>query len=212
MRVETFTVTQTGVGKPDYTKEIALGRTRPGISLKQNQTLLMLGRVFSAIDSAWDNVTPPLAPGVPAAHFINWETGLESPFAVPQGYTLSAITGKYSFNQDAMLWGYFEGELYTSLGALSGGGYLYEAELVGMGTTILDPAGLLPHIYDLTVVNAGEGNLEGGVSIWGILEKVGTKPLPTTKTIRCKFCGNEWVVPNETKAINCPKCGKLNLY
>lgn len=211
MTIKAFTVPIGGIGKPDYSKEISLGRTRPGLTLKFNQGLKIFGRVFTAIPSPYSNVTSPLAPGE-TVHFIDSETGLELPFLVLAGYTLSSVSAGSTFNRDAMMWGYFEGYLRTSLGIPAGGTILYESEVVALGTTILDPGGVSAHLVDFQITNKGSGNLEGGIAIYGILEAVGTPPLPTTKVVRCKFCGHEETVPQETTNWICPECDKLNIY
>ncbi|GAJ17898.1 unnamed protein product, partial [marine sediment metagenome] len=145
--LERGTIAQRGIGKPDYTREISAGRERPGLTLKLNQSLLCLGRVFTTIDSPYTNVTGPLAPGA-TVHLIESDSGIESPFIIPQGYTITAISAKYSFNQDAILWGYFEGYLYTNLGAPVGGSILYLLELLGMSSKTVDPYGEHDHLYD----------------------------------------------------------------
>ncbi|GAI40842.1 unnamed protein product, partial [marine sediment metagenome] len=48
---EIFTVETRGVGKPDYSKEISLGKVRPGLTLKFNQGLRIFGRVFTAVNT-----------------------------------------------------------------------------------------------------------------------------------------------------------------
>lgn len=277
---EIFTVETRGIGKPDYSREISLGKVRPGLTLKFNQGLRIFGRVFSAVNTGthtaaphatimtdaaahftanalvlltiinvtdgssgtiiansettvtvvltggvnnqWNtgdaytipspfaNVTLPLAPGE-TVHFIDSETGSELPFIVPAGYTLTSISAGSSFNQDAMMWGYFGGYLRTSVGVPAGGSIAYEAEVVAFGTSLLDPTAESAHPIDVQITNRGGGNLEGGIAIYGILEAVGTKPLPAIKTVKCKHCQHQWDVPVETTQLICPKCSKLTI-
>ncbi len=163
------------------------------------------------IPSPFSHVTLPLAAGA-TAHFIDSETGLELPFTVPAGYTLSSISAGFSFTQDAIMWGYYEGFLRNTIGAPIGGNMFYESEVVTWGTSLLDPTAESAHPVDFQIINKGGADLEGGVVIFGILEAVGTPPFPTTKTVRCKFCDHRETVPRETTKWICPKCGKLNFY
>ncbi len=282
MRVETFAVVQTGIGKPDYTKEVSSGRERAGLTLKFNQTLVIFGAVFTTfysgahtaapnmtimtdaladfvpttlvglailnvtdgsygiiiantettvtvavlvggISNQWNPadiyhipspfawVNSPLAPGA-TKHYVDNVTGLALPFTVPKGYTLSLIAGGGTFNEDAQAWVYFDGHLVMSGGIMSGGQSVYENRVIGLTTATVDPAGLASHTVDIQITNIGTGNLEGGVTLTGILEAVGTKPLPTTKTVRCKLCGKEATVPQETTRWICPNCGLLNRF
>jgi len=158
---------------------------------------------------AW--VTTPLAPGA-TAHLVDNVTGLAMPFTVPQGYTISLIAGGGSFTEDTIMWVYFDGLLAISGGVLAGGNVAYENRIVSITTATIDPTGASAHTVDVQITNRGVGNLEGGTDLTGILEAVGTKPLPTTKTVRCKWCGNEEVVPQETVKWICPKCGQLNMF
>ena len=157
---------------------------------------------------AW--VTTPLAPGA-SAHLVDNITGLAMPFIVPQGYTLSLIAGGGSFTEDTIMWVYFDGLLVLSGGVLAGGNVAYENRVVAITTSTMDPTGASAHTVDAQIVNRGAGNLEGGTDMTGILEAVGTPPLPLTKVIRCKWCGHEEPAPWEQTKLICPKCGRLTL-
>lgn len=216
MKVTTKIAPVRGVGKPDYSKEIALGRERPGLSLKHNQSLKNFGRVFSLIPSPYPWVTGLLAPGAPS-HLVDADTGLAMPYTVPQGYTLAGISLTYSLSEDTIIRAYVDEvlgvpALFGIVGGPVSGSVIYMAEVIGIGSHLVDPIGAASHIFDIIVTNQGAGDSEGTVGGFFILEAVGTSPLPTTKTVRCKWCGHKWVVPNETKAINCPECGELNIY
>ena len=158
---------------------------------------------------AW--VQPPLAPGA-MAHYVDNQTGLALPFTVPQGYTLALIAGGGGFTEDAIGWVYFDGYLAMSGGIMAGGQLNHENRVVAISTATLDPTGANAHTVDIQVTNRGAGNLEGGVEWTGILEAVGTPPLPATKTVRCKWCGYEQPVPRETTHVTCPKCNQLTIY
>ncbi len=209
--LERGTIAQEGIGKPDYSKEISLGRERPGITLKYSQSLKIFGVAFSSIPSPMPTLKSALAAGA-MEHLVDFETGLDMPYTIPQGYTMTALSGAMSFSQDAIVRVFYDTYMVSHLGAPAGGGVLYVAEILGWGTYLLDPLGASSHIYDVQLTNQGGDNLEGSGSVLAILEAVGTEPLPTTKTVKCKFCGHEETVPRETTEWICPNCSKLNLY
>ncbi|MBA7686926.1 hypothetical protein ES703_95386 [subsurface metagenome] len=158
---------------------------------------------------AW--VQTPLAPGA-ILHVIDNATGLSSPLDIPAGYAISLIAAGASVTEDVILWGYIDGYLATSTGIFTAGVTHYENKILGLTTETIDPAGASAHTMDVTIENSGLGNLEGGIELFGILEPLSTKPLPTIKTVRCRFCGHEETVPNETARWICPECGKLNIF
>lgn len=168
------------------------------------------GNVYT-IPSPFAWVQTPLAPGA-TAHYIDNVTGLTLPFTVPRGYTLSLIAGGGGFTEDAIIWVYIDGYLAINGGLMPGGQSSYENRVVEMSTATVDPTGAAPHTIDIQITNRGAGNLEGGIQWVGILEAVGTPSLPTTKTVRCKWCGHEQTVPRETTHVTCPKCGQLTIY
>jgi len=208
---EIFTVTQRGRGKPDYSKEISLGRQRPGLTLKYGQTLKIFGAAFSALPSAFAWVKPLLAIGA-TEHLVDWETGLDMPVTVPKGYTLTAVQGSYGYSQDAIIRLYLDTVFTISFGVPPGGFSVYVAEIMGWATSLIDPTAAASHLYDIRITNQGGATLEGAGSLITILEAVGTKPLPTTKTVKCKFCGHEWTVPKTITLVKCPECGQENIY
>lgn len=208
---EIFAVPVRGVGKPDYSREISLGRTRPGLTLKYDQSLRMAGVAATPIVSPYPWIGAVIAAGA-TRHFINWETGFPMPYTVQQGYTLTLFQCTGSFNQDAMILIYIDGFFVAHFGTIASGAPLTRQDILGFSTTIFDPTAASPHLVDVTLENRGGGNLEGSTTILAIEEAIGTEPPPSTKTVKCKFCGHEWEVPRETKAIHCPKCGQLNIY
>jgi len=146
------------------------------------------------------------------AHYIDNVTGIALPFTIPQGYTLTLIAAGGGFTEDAIGWAYIDGFLVLSGGIMASGQADYQNPIVGISTSTIDPTGLTSHALDIQVTNLGAGNLQGGISWTGILEAVSTPPLPTTKTVRCKWCGHEQTVPRETTRVICPKCEKLTIY
>ena len=210
MTIKEFTGPVRGVGKPDYSKEVASSRDRRGLRLAYKQSLTIAGIVFSVIPSPFAWVTAPLAPGV-TAHLIDNLTGLPLPLTVPEGYTMTFIAGGLGFTQDSITHLYFDGFLVMSGGVGTGGKTIYENYIVGISTATIDPTGASPHTLDVTVTNLGGANLEGGVDWTGILEGVGTPPLPLVKVIKCKYCEHKETVPVEQTKLVCPECGKLTL-
>lgn len=213
MVVKMFTVPGRGIGKDDYSKEIALGRTRPGITVKYGQALGYLGVALSDIASpSFPMVQSPLASGG-TIHLIDGETGSPTPFTIPVGYTWTIFQIGYGLNQNSRLQAYLDGAYCGQMMLASGGDAYLMTEIAAWSSKLFDPTGLSSHEVDFILENTGEGaDMEGSVSIWAILEPVGTKPLPSTKTVKCKLCAHEWEVPRETTTINCPKCRQLNIY
>jgi len=207
-----FTVDTRGIGKPDYTLEISLGRVRPGITLKYLQSMLVFGITFSAVPSPYPFIAAPLAIGG-SANMVNWSTGLATPYTVRQGYLLQSVQIGCAFTQDFSIEIYFDtlfvGYLVTSVSGLPN----IWSNVAPFSTATFDPTAATAHTYDLIINNLGGAAMSGSMSLYVIEEKVGTPPSPTTKTVKCKFCGHEWTVPTgKTLSIKCPKCDKLNIY
>jgi len=209
---ETFVVPTKGIGKPDYSQEVALGQVRPGLTLKYGQTLKLLGITFSALWSPFAFVKPPLGIGL-TAHFVDWETNLALPLTIPKGYLYTAIETRHSFTQDFTMMAYFEGFFVSYLATKAAGRADVFDEVAPLSTSIMDPLALSSHTYDVTIKNLGGAVMEGSVSIFAVVQKVGSEPFrKETKTVKCKFCDHEWDVPQETTSVNCPNCGQLNMY
>lgn len=208
MREETFVVAQRGVGKPDYSRKVSSSLERAGIKLGYNQSLKVFGRVFTAVPSPYDWVSGVLAPGATVSIY-DFETGVVTPWTLPAGYILSLVTEAWSFNEDSSLWLHLDGFPVACFGYQEAGKPYYTNRVLPLSSTLIDPTGALAHTFDFQVTNNGLGDLSGGVDIMAILEPVGTKPLPNTKVVRCKFCGNEKTVPRDSSAVICDACGKL---
>jgi len=194
-------------GKPDYSREVSAGIERAGLRLAYGQTLKVFGCVLDALPSPFSWVLPQLAAGGTISVVDN-ETGLALPFIIPKGYTLSLIAGGYSADQDAKVMFYFDGFLVLS-GIASNGTPGYENKIVAVSTATIDPTGATAHTLDIQITNLGGAALSGGIDWTGLLEEVGTPPLPPEKKVHCKWCGYEHTVPNKTTYITCPVCKEL---
>lgn len=211
MRVaSTFIVTQTGVGKPDYSKEVSLGRERSGLSLKYGQTLKSFFVIFTTAISPFAWVKGVLAPGV-MGHLVDAETGVDLPYTLPAGYIISLIQDSFGFKEDSEVWIVIDTFPTALLSVSVSGLEIYRNRVSPFTTATLDPTGASSHEIDFQVTNRGEGNLEGSFAVSAIVEAVGTEPLPTIKTVKCKYCGHQWDVPNSTTNLICPECGKLTI-
>jgi len=207
-----YTVPTRGIGKPDYSREISLGRMRPGMTLKYLQSLSVFGITFSDVWSPYPFIAAPLAIGG-SANLIDWSTGLDLPYTVAQGHVFQSVQIGCAMNQDFDVETYFDtfftGYLVTSVSGLP----RIWSDVAPFSTATFDPTGAAAHTYDLIINNLGGATMSGSISIYAIDEEVGTPPPSRTKTVRCKFCGHKWVVDKgKTLAINCPNCGELNIY
>lgn len=204
------TVPGRGIGKPDYSKEISRAIQRPGYNLKTPQQLTMSGLTFSNIASLFSWVKTPLAVGA-SLHLIDFQTGLAYPYSTLAGYIHTLIQRTVACDQDLRIDSYLEGILGFNM-INEGGIHIFKQDVVGMSTSMFDPTAALPHIVDTIVTNLGAAPLTGSIADIGILEAVGTEPLPTTKVVKCKWCPHQETVPQETTELICPECGKHTLY
>lgn len=205
------TIQTTGIGKPDYTNDVSMGQIRPGLTLKYRQTLKLFGLVPSNIISPFPYVVPPIAPGA-TQNLIDFETGLPMPYTIPIGYFASLVQIGIGLNQDYTAPIYIDTVFAGYLSTGSAGDPKVWSEVTPFSTLSIDPTGATFHLYDCLLENLGGANMMGAISIYAILEELGTPPLPTTKVLRCKFCGYEWEVQKETTSITCPSCGRINIY
>lgn len=207
----TFTATQRGVGKPDYTKEIYAGRERSGIALEYNQTFRVFAANWSTGDALYPFVIPnPVAAGA-SVHLRDSDTLALMPVIIPAGYTLTVISVGYSVTEDLIMYAYIDAltlGISINLGVLGGGLSVYENKLREVSTAWYDPTALLPHTLDIIAYNQGGGLLYGGIGILCIQEAIGTPPLPTTKECFCPHCDYKQTVPITTSVIVCDQCGK----
>lgn len=199
-----------GTGKPDFSKKVSSAKQRSGLRLQANQQLKMYGRSLNlGGDAEYPGVlSTPLAAGADT-HLTDFETLAPMPMIVPQGYTLTLVTFAYTLSQDAQIYAYTDlGLVVTCFAAVEGGLVFYENAVVGLTTKWIDATGAHSHIFDLKLYNTGGANLFGGVVFNGILEAVGTKPLPTTKECHCPYCGNKQIESVHATRIKCTSCGR----
>ncbi|MHA1812874.1 MAG: hypothetical protein ACTSYX_05495 [Candidatus Thorarchaeota archaeon] len=206
-----ITVEAKGIGKPDYSRRVSSGITRPGLSLEYGQLLKTFSLTFSDIVSPYPGVVSPLAAGATQA-LIDRETGLAMPYTIPQGYIMTLVQVSHSMNQDLRIESYFDGFFAGYFGTSVSGIIVSSTDVAPFSSSLLDPTGATSHTATMQVTNLGGAPMYGTVSVFAILEEVGTDPLPSTKTVRCKFCAHEWEVSRETTQVECPQCGKTNIY
>jgi len=208
---EIFTVEQRGIGKPDYTREISSGRERPGVSLKQNQSIISF-----ALLSTDEVVHPYVIPWVKdriaidgSSHLYNVATALATPYTLPAGYTLSLLQMGFGADEDFEVLLYYDTLLVVMpCTPTPSGGFIYSSTVVPIDTVTLDPTAASSHLIDFVVKNRGLGPLTGGFTIVCILEAIGTPPLPNTKDCQCPFCSNIQNVKVGITEIICDKCGR----
>jgi len=202
-----YTVPTRGIGKPDYSKEVSSAKERAGLTLGYGQTLKLFGCVLDVLPSPFAWVLPQLAIGA-SASVVDYETGLSTPYVIPKGYTIALIAGGYSADQDARVRFFIDGFLVVT--GVSGSGIQgYENKIISITTATIDPTGATAHTLDIQITNLGGAILSGSIDWTGLLQKVGSPPLPPDKKVRCKWCGHEHTVPNKTTYITCPECKKL---
>jgi len=280
MRVaRTYEVTETGIGKPDYTREVSRAIERAGLNLSYNQSLKNFFVIFTPFASPFAWVKPSLAVGTGThtaavhatimtnaaanfilnelvgytihnvtdgssgiiiantattvavaeltggatnqwntndvysigAHLVDAETAFDMPYTLPEGYTISLIQDGFGFKEDVEVWIFVDTYLTAQLSVSEGGLDIYRNRVSPFTTATLDPTGALSHEIDIQVINQGGGILEGSFAVSAIVEAVGTKPLPTIKTVKCKHCGHQWDVPVTTTKLICPECDKLTI-
>lgn len=208
----TFTVEQTGIGKPDYSKEVSSARQRAGLSLQFNQRLGVFVVTYTDQPGvhpspiAW--VLPPLAVGA-TSHLYDSTTAVILPWTLPAGYTATLVQFEAAVSEDTEIWIYVDGVLYTCQGIYPGGSFDFVNPQVSFSSAFFDPDALSSWDIDVQVFNRGGHVMEGVAALTFIIEKVGSPPWPTTKDCRCPFCNHIQTVPVGTTRITCEKCGKL---
>lgn len=145
------------------------------------------------------------------AHLVDAETNLDMPYTLPEGYTMSLMQDSFGFKEDSEVWVLIDTFATAQLCVSVSGLEVYRNRVSPFTSISFDPTGATSHEIDIQVTNQGGGNLEGSFAVSAIVEAVGTKPLPTIKTVRCKHCQHQWDVPVETTQLICPKCGKLTI-
>lgn len=207
--IATFTVSQVGIGKPDYSREISAGQHRAGVSLKYGQLFKYLAATFTdevAVPYINPTVVAPLAAGA-SAHLIDPETGIAGPVTIPEGYIAYLLQWEWTGNERIEMWHYIDTILIGCAG-ISDFGANYGWNMVVPPST-LDFGALTSHDWDVEVNNVGVGLFQGTIDFIFLCDPVGTKPLPPTKLCRCPFCKHEQRMPRETTRAICQKCSKL---
>ena len=207
---ETFVVPVKGIGKPDYSKEISSGQVRPGISVGYNQILKMFTRTCNAIFSPFAWFRGQLAIGETDS-LMDADTGLEMPFNVGIGYAIECIDRYLSGDGDLDLSIYFDAWLVIAPIYVAGGSPIYITQIQPYSSTTLDPTAAAAHIVDCRVTNRAGVAINCSTTVFAVMALLGTPPLPETKPIKCKHCGNIDVVPYKTTNHICTKCGKLTI-
>lgn len=107
MRVETFTVTQRGIGKPDYSKEIASGRTLAGYRMAygESHTWPYLGAIAGGAAEGIPGTRDPIPIGE-TVRLIDAFTGLDH-IAADEGEDWLLKVVYFNFDQP-MLWEIFQ--------------------------------------------------------------------------------------------------------
>jgi len=199
-----------GIGKPDYSRNVHAARQRAGLELKYSQVLKSFYIIYTTKSSPYSWIKSPLAVGA-TGHLVDAETGEDMPYTLPKGYTISAVQDSLGFSEDHQVWGYVD-TYPLILFSISGGGLeLYRNRVIPFNTALLDPTAAAAHEIDIQVENKGGEAMEGAFALSAILEEVGTDPLPTIKTVKCKHCGHTWEVQLDTTNLICPKCNQLTL-
>lgn len=185
--------------------------SRAGLRLEPSNAMRVGFLTWSNVASPYPYVVPPLAAGA-SQYVIDPTTGLATGFNVPVGYygTIVALIIKPS--QDVSAWIEFDGVFCGCLLWVGAGDTHYENEVVPLSSGMLDPAAAAAHNMNFYYTNEGAANLFGGCSIFLMLERVGSEPLPTTKSVICKSCRHTETVGLDVTTWPCPKCGTLNLF
>ena len=208
--VKTETVPTLGVGKPDYAREMWLGRIYTGIELKYNEMLKLFQITMSDIASPAPYVRGPLAPG-DVVSLVDVSTGLPMPYTIAVGRTLRVLSNHWSFNRVGQSINYFEGVFVGTAFPESLGTFLNQP-VAPLDTSFIDPTAASSHTMQFTLKNIDTENLEG-FWIYAALERIiGSEPFPKDKTVKCKWCEATDTVPAETTWYTCKKCGKKTWF
>lgn len=198
-----------GVGRPDYTGEQWQAKVIAKYELHYNEVIKAFAICGSLIPSPFPHIVLPIAVGVPTS-LIDEDTGFPMPYTVPAGYELEILQIVGWQNQNARGDTYVDG-LFAHHSYTEGMASIYYQNVLGFSTAQIDPTFALPHIIDLQIENVGLDVMLGMIEISWILRRHHTE-IPTSKTIRCKWCGNTTSTALTTVYWKCPKCGKDNRY
>lgn len=206
----TITVEQTGVGKPDYSREVSSAIQRAGVLLGYLDSVAALGAVFTdqvAHPYSLVYVLPSLAPG-DTAHLIDEATGAAT-LTTPAGYAANLLQYEWTNSEDFESWIWLDGLLLACPAISPSGDNQGWNMVIPVSSLMVDVTASSSHEWDITVINRGGANLEGGIDFVFLLEPWGTEPLSATKDCHCPFCHHIQTVATGTVRIICTKCGKL---
>jgi len=203
-------IAPTGSGKPDWTTEVSRGQTiiSPD-QLNDNEKLVVFIITFSATPSLCPWVRPSLAVGG-TAHLYDVETGAPMPYNTMAGHVLRHLDLFQSFSERLRTQLFAEGQLIFEIPTETLG-FRYATPLTGLGTQLVDPSGLLPHVTDVQVTNVGALPCTGsGFCVYKLID-MASPPRPETKRVKCRVCGEETEVPVKETKVSCSSCGAINL-
>lgn len=203
-----FTVTQEGVGKPDYSREVFAGKERAGIALKYNQQFRVFAANWTTGDPEYPLILDYSIPVGGKVHLRDSDTFELMPITIPAGYILTMISVSFATTQDLIIYSYMDSIACANLGVIGGGQTVYENKLREVSTEWYDPGALLSHTLDIIAYNLGGAVLYGAVAFLCIIEMVGTKPWPTEKECFCPYCNHKQTEPISATRITCRGCGK----
>lgn len=204
--LKSFTVEQRGIGKPDYSRDVASAIERAGIYLKYNQQARLFAKNWTFVDPAYPFIPDSgLAPGA-SAHLDDLDTFAPLPITFAAGYALTLLAAGFDTTEDLVIQVYFDNIISSNLGSGGSGAAAYANKLWILNSLLYDPDASDPHTIDVIAYNRGGGALYGGVSLWGIVELVGTPAWPTTKECVCPLCQHKQTVSVEESRIPCENC------
>ncbi len=202
-------ITAKGIGKPDYQREVAAGRQRPGILLKYNQRFRVFAANWTKTEPLYPFILDNPLPAGGSVHLRDSDTNQLLPITIEAGYILSVIEIGILTTEDVSVYGYIDGLAGAPLAINRSGVTFHEARLRGqLSTEWYDPTASSPHSLDVIAYNEGAGDAYGAVALLCVEEAVGTPPWPSTKDCVCPYCGNVQRVDISTTRIKCSKCGK----
>lgn len=206
LRENVRTLTTVVGGRTPFTTEMWSGKTRPGVSLAQNQVFRTFGvTCYNEPLTPVYYVKPVLPPGETYT-LMDSVTGGDMPATVLLGHTLFMFQTWWIVNQKVLIKLYTDGFFHTAaeIDTLTPA-YAFSNYL--LGSEILDPTGALgPHTLTVTITNLGTKELIGFFGFLGVDTTVGSEPWPQKRTVTCKHCGAKTKVEYSVRKVYCSKC------
>lgn len=197
------------VGAPDFERLIYKGDVSHRVVLSYNEAVVRLALLASAVASTWPHRVAPLASGV-ETHVIDCATGLPTPWTCPVGYTWTALSYWWAFDQPCIGRLYMDGQLGSSLHENAYDTH-YEHDIFEDYFAI-DPTGVFPHTLDFTFINDGVADMSGYFMWMGKLITTATPPYPALKEVKCSHCGFLHKVDRKLGRVKCPDCKGETTY